>query len=84
MFSGKAPHLLPARQELHRLGRELAGQTELPQVSPGDKKESVSLVWAISRRNVVNGKYLPRFLQRHFRVQALHVRHAVLFHVHCF
>ena len=24
-----------------------------------DKKESVSLVWAISRRNVVNGKYLP-------------------------
>jgi hypothetical protein len=24
-----------------------------------DEKESVSLVWAISRRNVVNGKYLP-------------------------
>ena len=39
MFSGKAPHLLPARQELHRLGRELAGQTELPQVRPGDKKK---------------------------------------------
>ena len=27
--------------------------------SPDCKKRNVSLVWAISRRNVVNGKYLP-------------------------
>ena len=32
---------------------------EFPSPRPVCKKESVSLVWAISRRNVVGGKYLP-------------------------
>ena len=62
-------HLRVAHFEEHgkvvgrvRLASRVDDQTAVPaahQEPPDCKKINVSLVWAISRRNVVNGKYLP-------------------------
>ena len=58
LFVDDPPHLHSLH---HRL--QPKNQTRQPRVAapaPDCKRINVSLVWAISRRNVVGGKYLPR------------------------
>ena len=55
----KVPHVLEAFFAKRGRGERFEFRFVFSHETWRDKKESVSLVWAISRRNVVIGKYLP-------------------------